>query len=67
MKVVRKNEKKKVNFADLNKGDCFEWVNSVLIKTDYEQDAVDLVDGTVYSGICGEDVYPVNAEVHIID
>jgi len=67
MKVVRKNEKNEVNFADLKQGDCFKWKGSLLIKIDYEQDAVDLEDGVVYSDMCGEIVYPVNAEVQIID
>jgi hypothetical protein len=57
-------------YEDLEEGQCFKWskdAENVLLKTDYEQDAVDLVDGEYYSDLCGEDVYPVEAEIHIIN
>lgn len=67
MRVIENNEKNTVDFAELKPGDCFRWGDSLLIRTDYEQDAVDLEDGSTYSNMCGDQVTPVNAEVQIID
>ena len=69
MKIVDEvTEQKPVKFEDLDTGQCFKWARSgstVMLKTDCDQDAVDLTDGEYYSNLCDEDVYPVNAEVHI--
>lgn len=67
MRVIKNNEKNTVDFAELEPGDCFRWADSLLIKTDQEQDAVDLEDGVVYGDMCRKRVIPVNAEVQIID
>ncbi len=68
MKVKDKVQKDKVDFADLAEGDCFKDDDGdICIKTDWEQDSVDLVTGAVYAGQCGHKVTPVNAEVRIID
>ena len=62
---VIENNKNIVDFAELEPGDCFRWEGSLLIKTDYKQDAVDLKNGSVYVDMCGDQVTPVNAEVKI--
>lgn len=71
MKIVNdKKEQEAEKFEDLPNGHCFRWDDvsfDILLKTDYEQDAVSLVDGEYYSNLCGEDIVPVNAEVHIVD
>lgn len=67
MRVKENNERNLVSFSKLKQGDCFRWSNSILIKTDVEQDAVDLADGVVYSNMCDDMVTPINAEVQIID
>lgn len=63
-------EQKPVKFEDLDEGQCFKWSkgeSGIMLKTDCDQDAVDLTDGEYYSDLCGEDVYPVNAEIHIVN
>ena len=67
MKVIENSKENTVDFAKLKPGDCFKWENSLLIKTDYKQDAVDLETGAVYENICGEEITPINAEVRIIN
>jgi len=67
MKVIENNEENTVDFEELEPGDCFRWKSNLLIKTDCEQDAVDLEDGSTYSDMCKEQVTPVNTEVRIID
>ena len=68
MKVLENNEKNTVDFAELEPGDCFrDEDGDLLIKTDCEQDAVQLSNGIVYGGLCGDMVTPVNAEVQIIN
>ena len=67
MKVRENNEKNIVDYATLNKGDCFRYQGYLLIKTDGSQNAVCLSDGSEYDRMCGEQVTPVNAEVQIID
>lgn len=61
MKVLGKK-----NFADLEPGDCFRYENTICIKAEFEQDAIVLDSGEVWSNMCGNMVTPVNAEVHII-
>jgi len=39
----------------------------ILMKVDDEQSAVDLLNGEFFSSLCGEKVFPVNAELHIIN
>ena len=71
MKVVNDEKRQEsVKFEDLRPGECFRWsesVGDILLKTDYEQGAVSLMDGEYYCDLCGEDAFPVNTEVHIID
>ncbi|KKN71229.1 hypothetical protein LCGC14_0422720 [marine sediment metagenome] len=73
MKIVKpeKKELKSTLFEDLNEGDCFwfaaETDANIWMKTNYEQDAVNLIDGEYGSDLCGEAVYLVNAEIHIVD
>ena len=67
MRVKENNKKNTVDYADLAAGDCFRYKGDLLIKADYEQDAVCLTDGVAYNGMCGKIVIPVNAEVQIID
>ncbi|MCK5611630.1 hypothetical protein KAR91_57700 [Candidatus Pacearchaeota archaeon] len=73
MKIVRheKEESKRILFEDLDKGACFwfsdETDENIWMKTNYEQDAVDLTDGEYRNKLCGETVYPVNIELHIFD
>ena len=72
MKIVdNKAEVKLKKFEDLVNGQCFKWNISgntdLLMKTDYEQDAISLIDGEYYSELCGDMVIPINAEVHIIN
>lgn len=68
MRIKDKVEKDKVDFAELESGDCFrDCDGELMIKTDWEQDAVSLEDGQVFSNWCGRAVTPVNAEVHIIN
>lgn len=62
-------EQKSVRYEDVNVGSCFKFSKddtNVFLKTDYEQDAVSVINGEYYSNLCGEDVFPVNVEVHII-
>lgn len=70
MRIVNnKVEQKPMKFEDLDEGQCFKWSKNatcVWMKTDCEQDAVDLGDGEYLSNCCGEDVFPVDAEVHIV-
>ncbi len=57
-----------VKFEDLDEGQCFRWENSLLIKTNCGQDAVDLADGAVYSDMCKESgITPANVEARVID
>ena len=71
MKVVNDvKEQEAIKFEDLPEGHCFRWgvsTTDLLLKTDYEHDAVSLINGEYYFDLCDEDVFPVNAEVHIID
>lgn len=72
MKIVNTEvEQEPIKFEDLEAGQCFKWNRSattnIWMKTDYDQDAVDLGDGEYCSNLYGEDVFPVNAEVHIVD
>jgi len=68
MRIVEKSmKKKKVDFKDLNAKDCFRWEDSVYIKINRDQCAIDLADGCMVDDMCGHGVTPVNAEVHIID
>ena len=68
MKVIEKKENNKVDFADLNVGDCFKDDDGdIMIKTDWEQEAVHLATGIVYINQCERMITPVNAEVQIID
>lgn len=71
MKIVNDvTEQKPVKFEDLDEGQCFRWSKGgsiILMKTNYDQDAVDLLDGEYYSDLCDEDVYPVDAEIHIVN
>ena len=67
MRVKENNEKNTVEYATLDKGDCFRYQGDLLIKTDGSQNAVCLSDGSEYYIMCGEQVTPVNAEVQIID
>ena len=71
MKIVNtKTEQEPVKFEELDEGQCFKMHiadTEVWMKTDYDQDAVSLIDGEYYSDLCEEDVYPVNAEIHILD
>lgn len=65
---MRVKDKDKVDFAELKTGDCFiNYDGSLMFKTNYKQSAVDLRDGCLYSGLCGGQVTPVNAEVHIVN
>jgi len=65
---IKDAKKETVDYKELEVGDCFRWEDSLLIKTDCGQDAVDLADGSVYSNMCEEeDITPVNAEIQIID
>ena len=71
MKIVKceKKESQKVLFEDLDEGACFwfaaETDANIWMKTNYEQDAVDLTDGEYRSDLYGELVYPVNVELHV--
>lgn len=65
MEIV-KNVKKNVDFDDVDQGECFEHGGMILIKTDCDQDAVDLATGEVYGALCGEEVTLVKAKL-IID
>lgn len=57
-----------VDFETLNPGDCFkDKEGDIMIKTDWEQDAVMLRDGVVFSDQCGQMVTPIDAEVQIIN
>ncbi|KKN69799.1 hypothetical protein LCGC14_0437450 [marine sediment metagenome] len=67
MRVRENNEKNLIDFADLDAGDCFRYEGTVCIKTEFDQDAVTLGDGSVWSDMCGNMVTPVNAEVQIIN
>lgn len=68
MRILENNEKNKVDFAELDAGDCFrDCDGELMIKTDWEQDAVSLEDGQVFGNFCGKEVTPVNAEVRVID
>lgn len=71
MRIVNvKAEQESVKFEDLDEGQCFKWGkddDEVYLKTDYEQDAVNLETGEYFSNLCGEDVFPVDAEVHVIE
>lgn len=67
MKVLENNEKNTVDFAELEPGDCFRWDGNLYVKSQFEQDAIGLVDGYAMEGMCGSQVQPVNAEVQIID
>lgn len=67
MKVRDKAEQEKVDYTGLRPGDCFRYDGETCIKTRFEQDAVVLNTGEVWSDMCGNMVTPVNAEVQIID
>ena len=73
MKIVRHKKKKpeKILFEDLDEGTCFWFANetdeNVWFKTDYEQDAVDLTDGEYRSDLCGQEVHPIDIELHVFD
>jgi len=64
---MRVNEKNTVDFAKLKPGDCFRYEGVLCIKTEFEQDAIVLDSGEVWSNMCGNNVIPINAEVYIID
>ena len=66
MEIVR-SAKLKVDFSNVDVGECFEMDGIVLIRTDYEQDAVALESGEVYSGLCGEEVTLIKAKLVIGD
>lgn len=53
---------KTTKYDDLEPGDTFMYQENLCMKSDYEQDAMCLVDGESFSNMCGEDVIPVNAE-----
>lgn len=68
MKIRKQNEKRTVDFATLKVGDCFyDSDGDLIMKTDHEQDGVDLSNGVIYTDHCGDMVTLVNAEVQIID
>ena len=71
MEIVNDTVKQKsVKYEDVREGSCFKFSKDgtdVLMKTDFEQDAVSLIDGEYLSDLCGDNVFPVNAEVHIIN
>ncbi len=71
MEIVNsKAEQKSVKYEDVRIGTCFKFDKDsadIFMKTDYEQDAVSLIDGEYQYGLCGENVFPVNVEVHIVD
>ena len=67
MRIKENNEKNTIDYEKLNAGDCFRFENEICVKSDFEQDAIRLVDGQMLSDMCGEMVTPVNAEVQIID
>lgn len=68
MRILEGNKKKTVDFEELKSGDCFrDAEGDLMMKIDIDQDAVELSNGVVYGGLCGDQVTPVNAEVHIID
>lgn len=67
MRILENNEKNTVDFAELDPGDCFRYEGMVCIKIQIDQDAIVLSNGEVWSGMCGNMVTPVNAEVQVID
>ena len=78
MKIVTKTRLSKpvINFEAVRKGQCFRFADEfktlgikaeLYMKTDYDQDAVELSSGSYYSGLCGEKVIVFDAEVHVIN
>jgi len=69
MKIVEDKKRPGVLYESLNATDCFrlqENDNDLWLKTDFDQDAVSLVDGEYISDMCGETVFPVAVELHVI-
>lgn len=67
MKVRKQNEKRTVDFAILNPGDCFMAWDRLYVKSQSEQQATGLENGDARVCMCGIQVTPVNAEIQIID
>ena len=68
MEINENVEQNTVDFEMLNPGDCFKDEDGdVMIKIDWEQNAVLLRNGVVFSSQCGKMVTPINAEVRIIN
>lgn len=70
MKIVNdKQEATPVKYDNLDVGDCFRLKSDyqgLLVKTDYREGAVNLINGMYYNDLCGTDVYPVKVELHVI-
>ena len=69
MRIRKKNEESTtVDFATLEVGTVFyDSDGDLIMKTDHEQDGVDLSTGAIYTDHCGDRVTPVRAEVQILD
>ena len=67
MKVHWNNKGSTVDFASIRPGRCFEYGSCLYIKCNAKQQAVRMTDGAVYDDMCGQQVIPINAEVHIIN
>ncbi len=66
MKIVKREEKKTVDFVTLKPGDCFRAFDQLYVKSQIDQDATGLENGDARVNMCSIQVTPVNVEVHII-
>ena len=67
MRVIKSNKENKVDFASLRPGDCFEAWGELYVKSSADQQATGLSTGQARVSMCGIQVTPVNAEVHVIN